>query len=88
MAKRSNPLRSLLSLSGIDGETTATLGKKSNQSNHNYLIYLLLGILLVVTTVATTHYFRWSMMGLITFVLAYSSKGIRRRGTIGLNQKK
>lgn len=85
MTKRANPLSSRFSPSGQDWETTATSGKKSNPSS---LIYLLLGVLFVLTSVATTHYFRWSMMGLITFGLAYLSKGIRRRGTMGLNPKK
>lgn len=79
MAKRANPLRSRFSPSEIDWETTVNQSKKSNR---NSLIYLLLGVLLIVTTVATTHYFRWSMMGLITFGLAYFSKGIRNKSKV------
>ncbi len=55
---------------------------KENQrktSQKNQIIYWLLGFLFLVTTLATTHYFRISMMGLVTFVLAYLSKGIRRK---------
>lgn len=55
---------------------------KENQrknSQKNQIIYWLLGSLLLVTVLATTHYFRISMMGLATFFLAYLSKGIRRK---------
>ena len=43
-------------------------------------IYWLLGCLFFLTALVTTYYFRVSMMALVTFVLAYLSKGIRRRG--------
>ena len=40
---------------------------------------LLFILLFSLTILGTTHNFRFTMMGLITFVLAYLSKGIRRR---------
>jgi len=55
----------------------------NNQDQNNrqtQLIYGLLGCLFLLTALVTTHYFRVSMMALVTFVLAYLSKGIRRRG--------
>ena len=55
----------------------------NNQDQNNrqtQVIYWLLGCLFLLTALVTTHYFRVSMMALVTFVLAYLSKGIRRRG--------
>lgn len=36
-------------------------------------------LLFGLTVLGTTHSFRWTMMALLTFVLAYLTKGIRRR---------
>lgn len=38
----------------------------------------LLGLLFVCMAVASTHFFEWGMMGLTGFILAYSTKGLRR----------
>ncbi len=40
--------------------------------------YWLLGLLLIGMTTATTNFFSWTMAGLIVFLLAYLSKGMRR----------
>jgi len=54
--------------------------KQDKTNRQSQIIYGLLGFLFLITALVTTHYFRVSMMGLITFVLAYLSKGMRRRG--------
>ena len=54
----------------------------NNQDQNNrqtQIIYGLLGFLFFLTALVTTHYFRVSMMVLVTFILAYLSNGIRRR---------
>jgi hypothetical protein len=40
--------------------------------------YYFLGLLLIVTATATTNFFRLGMAGLIVFVIAYLSKGMRK----------
>ncbi|MGL5035150.1 MAG: hypothetical protein ACRC6M_15265 [Microcystaceae cyanobacterium] len=60
------------------------LNKFSILSNKkiNYRIVALLTILLFTLTIlGTTHNYRFAMMGLITFVLAYLTKGMRRRSS-------
>lgn len=43
------------------------------------LSYGLWGLLLIGTATMTTQYLPMAMMGLTVFILAYSTKGIRRR---------
>lgn len=50
-----------------------------NKKVNNRIVALLAMLLFALTILGTTHNFRFAMMGLITFVLAYLSKGIRRR---------
>lgn len=40
--------------------------------------YYLLALLFVCMAVASTHFFEWGMAGLTGFILAYSTKGLRR----------
>jgi len=64
-------------------EPAKSAKKPKNQDKTNrqtQIIYWLLGCLFFLTALVTTHYFRVSMMALVTFVLAYLTKGIRRRG--------
>lgn len=42
------------------------------------LQFYLLGLLSIATIVTTAYFFEWGMVGLSTFLLAYSTKGIRR----------
>ena len=70
-------------LSSFLMEPTKSLTMHNNRDKPNrqtQIIYWLLGCLFLLTALVTTHYFRVSMMALVTFVLAYLSKGIRRRG--------
>lgn len=54
----------------------------NNTKERNYRIITFLAILLFVLTVlGTTHNYRFAMMGLVTFVLAYLTKGMRRRSS-------
>lgn len=54
----------------------------ANFKGVNGRIILILSLLLFgLTLLGTTHNFRWTMMGLLTFFLAYLSKGIRRRSS-------
>jgi hypothetical protein len=73
MGKRSNfPIEPAKS-----PKTPKNQDKKNQQTQ---IIYWLLGCLFFLTALVTTHYFRVSMTALVTFVLAYLTKGIRRRG--------
>ena len=56
-----------------------TPNNRDKTKGQTQIIYWLLGCLFFLTALVTTHYFRVSMMALVTFVLAYLSKGIRRR---------
>ena len=58
-----------------------TPNNRDKTNGQTQIIYWLLGCLFLLTALVTTHYFRVSMMALVTFVLAYLTKGIRRRGT-------
>jgi hypothetical protein len=40
--------------------------------------FYLLGLFSIATIVATAYFFEWGMAGLSAFLLAYSTKGIRR----------
>lgn len=52
-------------------------------NSHKYLI-----VLAALITAASTHYFySISMMFLTTFVLAYLSKGLRRKQSVSLKSK-
>ena len=69
-------------LSSFLMEPAKSLKTPKNRDKTNrqtQIIYWLLGCLFLLTALVTTHYFRVSMMALVTFVLAYLSKGIRRR---------
>ena len=73
MGKRSNFL--------IEPAQSPKMPKNQDKTNRQtHIIYWPLGCLFFLTALVTTHYFRVSMMALVTFVLAYLSKGIRRRG--------
>jgi hypothetical protein len=61
-------------------KSAKTPSSQDKTNRQTQIFYWLLGFLLVLTALVTTHYFRVSMMALVTFVLAYLSKGIRRRG--------
>ena len=56
-----------------------TPNNRDKTNRQTQIIYWLLGCLFFLTALVTTHYFRVSMMALVTFILAYLSKGIRRR---------
>lgn len=73
MGKRSN-----FPIEPAKSEKTPNSQDKTNRQTQ--IIYWLLGCLFFLTALVTTHYFRVSMMALVTFVLAYLTKGIRRRG--------
>ncbi|ELR96544.1 hypothetical protein [Gloeocapsa sp. PCC 73106] len=45
--------------------------------------YGLLALLLIITVTGTNYFFNWSMMVLVTFVLAYLGKGLRVRKNRG-----
>jgi hypothetical protein len=74
MSKRSN-------FSINPSKLLKTPNNQDKTNRQTQIIYGLLGFLFFLTALVTTHYFRVSMMALITFILAYLSKGIRRRGT-------
>jgi hypothetical protein len=64
----------------IDPAKSLKTPKNQDKTNRQtQIIYWLLGCLFFLTALVTTHYFRISMMALVTFILAYLSKGIRRR---------
>ena len=62
------------------GKSLKTPKNPDKSDQQTQIIYWLLGCLFFLTALVTTHYFRVSMMALVTFVLAYLTKGIRRRG--------
>ena len=65
----------------VESTKSAKMPKNQDKTNRQIqIIYWLLGCLFFLTALVTTHYFRVSMMALVTFVLAYLTKGIRRRG--------